>query len=68
MGTTSPARQVKLSLMLIIMFSFSSGLLSGFGLDYWNDGNAKYVWEGVMTVLLLGMALFHARNVSRLIH
>jgi hypothetical protein len=68
MDATSLARKAKLSLTLIIIFSFAAGLLLGFALDYWNDRDVKYVWEGAVTVVFLGVALFHARNVSRLIH
>jgi hypothetical protein len=68
MDMTNPARQVKLSLTLIIIFAFASGLDFAFGLDFWDNGDAKYLLNGVITVLFLGIAVFHAWNVSRLIH
>jgi hypothetical protein len=68
MNTTSPAVQVKLSLMLIIIFSIGIGLFGIVGFEEWLRGNTlRSILQGGVAVLFLGVALLHSRKVCGLI-
>jgi hypothetical protein len=67
MDKVSPARQAKLSLMLIIVFCVGCGSFAAFGFEEWLRGNTNYVLQWGLAGLFLAVALLHARKVSRLI-
>ena len=68
MDTTSPAVQVKLRLMLIIVFSIGFGLFGILGFEEWLRGNAtRSLLQGGVAVLFLGVVLLHSRKVCGLI-
>jgi hypothetical protein len=65
MAMTSPAAQVKLSLMVIIVLSFCGGGFAILAFDGYLRSNSVYqpVMQAVVAVLFLGVSLLHARKI-----
>jgi hypothetical protein len=68
MDTLSPAGQVKLSLMLIIILSIGFGMFTILASDSWEHGHAlASIAQTVLAVIFLGVALLHAYKIFGLV-